>query len=348
MSEFVYKKIKRYIMELMRENNYDPEFKLPSDNQLALKFNASRISVRKAFTELEEEGLIERLRGKGTFAKMQPKVSETDLPKIALILHSSETFFFNRIIMGADRFCNENGFTLVTMFSFNSPESETHCIEKALKMGVSGILLVPLATDNYSKQLLSLSLKKIPVVLIDHNLIGLGLPCVSSNHYEIMYTATNYLCKRGHTNIMLVSSNGKISSLFDRMTGYEDAMQHFNNSYSKHIFVPDYDHPKNLNIEYTDYLRKNRITAAVTPSGDMALRLAYNMQLAGKHIGKDYDMVVIDEESYYLQSLLNHKIPTVIQDGEAIGYSAGEQLYKSIQTGTISPHPIYIPFRFDY
>jgi len=42
---------------------------LPSENKLAATFSVSRMTARKALTELETEGMVERIRGKGTFVK---------------------------------------------------------------------------------------------------------------------------------------------------------------------------------------------------------------------------------------------------------------------------------------
>ena len=42
---------------------------LPSENQLAATFGVSRMTARKALVELEAEGLVERIRGKGTYVK---------------------------------------------------------------------------------------------------------------------------------------------------------------------------------------------------------------------------------------------------------------------------------------
>jgi GntR family transcriptional regulator len=42
---------------------------LPSENQLAAMFGVSRMTARKALVELEAEGLVARIRGKGTYVK---------------------------------------------------------------------------------------------------------------------------------------------------------------------------------------------------------------------------------------------------------------------------------------
>lgn len=44
---------------------------LPSENKLAEKFKVSRTTARKVLSELESEGFIERLQGKGTFIRKQ-------------------------------------------------------------------------------------------------------------------------------------------------------------------------------------------------------------------------------------------------------------------------------------
>ena len=46
-----------------------PGTRLPSENALALKFNMARMTVTRAFNQLEQEGLIERRKGCGSFVK---------------------------------------------------------------------------------------------------------------------------------------------------------------------------------------------------------------------------------------------------------------------------------------
>ena len=65
--EPLYMSMRKYLLELIENNKHTPDFKLPSENQLALKFNASRITAKNAILSLEKDGLIYRKQGKGTF-----------------------------------------------------------------------------------------------------------------------------------------------------------------------------------------------------------------------------------------------------------------------------------------
>lgn len=49
----------------------------PSERELCELFGASRVTMRKAIAELESEGIIYRVRGKGTFVKNQNKLTQT-------------------------------------------------------------------------------------------------------------------------------------------------------------------------------------------------------------------------------------------------------------------------------
>jgi GntR family transcriptional regulator len=59
--------IKQQLIQGMRAKRFTHT--LPSENQLAAAFGVSRMTARKALVELETEGLVERIRGKGTYVK---------------------------------------------------------------------------------------------------------------------------------------------------------------------------------------------------------------------------------------------------------------------------------------
>ncbi|WP_413375907.1 GntR family transcriptional regulator [Alkalihalobacillus sp. 1P02AB] len=69
----LYEEIKAGIREMIKKNNLKSGHKLPNESELCEFFNVSRITIRRAIKELINEGIIEVIRGKGTFVKASKK-----------------------------------------------------------------------------------------------------------------------------------------------------------------------------------------------------------------------------------------------------------------------------------
>jgi DNA-binding GntR family transcriptional regulator len=61
--------IKEYIIENIKSKNLNPGDKILSENKLAAKFKVSRVTANMAIRELATQGIVERIRGKGTYVK---------------------------------------------------------------------------------------------------------------------------------------------------------------------------------------------------------------------------------------------------------------------------------------
>jgi GntR family transcriptional regulator len=63
----------RRVYTILRDNLLSGEFapgaKLPSHTQLAVQFGVATLTVRHVLVHLEEEGLVSREHGRGTFAR---------------------------------------------------------------------------------------------------------------------------------------------------------------------------------------------------------------------------------------------------------------------------------------
>ena len=74
----LYYQLMDIIIEMIERENLKENDKLPSERELCKEYNVSRSTVRQAIQELEKEGYIYRMHGKGTF------VSPKNLNKIYL------------------------------------------------------------------------------------------------------------------------------------------------------------------------------------------------------------------------------------------------------------------------
>ncbi|MCS2169048.1 GntR family transcriptional regulator [Scandinavium sp. TWS1a] len=62
-----YIEIKNSIKEAIQQQHYLPGSKIPSERELATRYNVTRVTLQKAMHVLEQEGFIERIHGKGMF-----------------------------------------------------------------------------------------------------------------------------------------------------------------------------------------------------------------------------------------------------------------------------------------
>lgn len=61
--------IQEFIIEKINSGEYKIGKRIPSEDKLSKMFNVSRITSNKAVSDLEIMGIVERIRGKGTFVK---------------------------------------------------------------------------------------------------------------------------------------------------------------------------------------------------------------------------------------------------------------------------------------
>lgn len=70
-----YHQLKQLLLAEIRTQALLPGDRVPGDHKLCAAYGVSRTVVRQALAELESEGVIERVKGKGTFVA-QPKTAE--------------------------------------------------------------------------------------------------------------------------------------------------------------------------------------------------------------------------------------------------------------------------------
>ena len=63
--------IKNHVLQKIHKGQWQPGDAVPSENQLAEKFAVSRMTARRALSELTENGVIERIQGAGSFVAEQ-------------------------------------------------------------------------------------------------------------------------------------------------------------------------------------------------------------------------------------------------------------------------------------
>lgn len=72
----MYDQLRQLILNSIERDGLQPGDPLPGEHRLCERYSISRTVVRQALAQLEHEGLIERVKGKGTFVS-RPRTSES-------------------------------------------------------------------------------------------------------------------------------------------------------------------------------------------------------------------------------------------------------------------------------
>src|SRR5699024_5363780 len=67
----LYIQLKRLIREQIIEGKIEEMEFLPSEKQLMQKYSITRTTIRKAISELKQEGLVQQIQGKGVYVKVK-------------------------------------------------------------------------------------------------------------------------------------------------------------------------------------------------------------------------------------------------------------------------------------
>ncbi len=346
MSNFLYKQIKDYLLQLIADNKQTPHYKLPSENQIAMKFNTSRITAKRALTELQEEGYIYRYQGKGSYINTEKEAGkpESFTNFICMLLPNIGSNFIANIVSGARNVLRQNGYHLLLM---SEPEDELiqdNLVSSLVEMNVKGIIVFPNNSARYNKDLLLLAFNKYPVVFVDRTLHNIDVSSVSSDHLEMSKKAVQHLIDRGCRDIGLITVPAEYgSSSARRISGYERA--HMENNLlikSSNILTVTKDMP-DLTDRICEYFRANPTLDGVLSYGDVIGIHVYSaISACGIRVPEDMKVVFFDNEYMNYQDILPFSSTCVAQQGSKIGETAANLILKYLKKHVVENEKIMI------
>lgn len=348
MDSTVYKKIEAYLMDLITQNANIPDYRLPSERMLSATFGASRKPVRKAYTNLIDKGYIFNIHGKGYFISnhVQQEVllpSERNNPRVSLITPSIQTQFSHDILSGASDFCSSHQVELSIQLSDNSAEREAYLMRSIPLSGVKGIILFPVDNDiSYHSELLKLSLRKYPLVLVDRILPNIHASFISSENHQAMVNAVDFLQQKQFKNLVYITPPSTVASTIDtRMNGFTHGLlRSYKMATPKNLLIID-GSPSERKNTIVKYFQEHPDTEIVIVTGSQRFPVLMAAQELGIRIPQDMKLMLFDDELTPTER--NTLKPYILQqDGYRIGYLAAEALYNQIY-GDLRPMVKQLP-----
>lgn len=346
MSKYLYEEIKDYLIGLIRNNKNVPHYKLPSENQLAMKFSTTRITAKRALTELQDAGYIYRIHGKGSF--IQPDAVEKEELKtndfICMLLPNIESRFIANLVGGARRLLKEYGYHLIILSEKEEELNSCQLIKRIVDLGVKGIIVFPNSRARYNKDLLLLALNKFPVVFVDRTLRDFDVSSVTSDHINIARKGVQLLFDRGCKNVGFITMPSEYSSsIARRISGYEKA--HVDNErriLSRNLLYVTKQETGQVD-HILNYFRQNpKLDGLLSYGGEIGFNVYRAIQKAGIQVPDDLKVIFFDDEYAEFCDILPFSPTCICQRSTEIGTRAAELMINYIAKKTVTIDKILV------
>jgi GntR family transcriptional regulator, arabinose operon transcriptional repressor len=202
---------------------YKPGDRLPSSEAAATTYGVSRLTTHKAIEELQRKGLVERNGRAGTVVK---DLTRKNTRRIAFVVDQIDfeySFPQPRLLAGIHQGL-ETDYDLVICDAKADADREIELLRRMAKE-CDGILCWPMDNSAAGPVMNELMALGTHIVQIDRIAEGSKAPSVVVESTRSTREATNFLIKRGHKRIGLLTFNKpKVSTIVERCAAFESSL----------------------------------------------------------------------------------------------------------------------------
>ena len=328
------------VADILRKEIADGVFRdgqtLMTEEELRFRFDVSRQTIRQAIALLEEDGLVDRRRGSGTYVRHGPRRRQGTI-HVGVVTTYITDYIFPSIVSGIESVLNENGVVMNLSATYNDSRTERNILERMMDGQVDGLIVEGARTAKQPENedlFRRLAQRNIPVLFMNTYYPELvNVPHVVMDDYGGGRIAAREVLSRGYRKpggmFKVDDLQGK-----ERLKGFLDEMR------DEGVIIPD----ERLLLFGTE----QRMTWQNTPEGkafvDMLVRreadcvTCYNdvfasslmsiLQGRGMKMPEDMGFIGFDNAVYV--EMTNPKLTTLGHPKEAFGALVAEKLLRMI------------------
>lgn len=221
--KYIYSRVEEDLEKQIANGILSPKECILSEKKLSEHYNISRISTRRAITNLVKKELLYRIPGKGTFvSESLPKHSSGQI-SVSFVVPDVNDFFLAEVCRGIQMEAQKFGYNLIIQSSGGNIELENSNIKYLLNHDIRGAIIFPNWGLANFEAIFNLKKAGIPFVLVDRYFKDLDSDYVGVDNYKGAFEATEYLINMGHEKIIhIYGFSGSAND--ERLNGYKDAM----------------------------------------------------------------------------------------------------------------------------
>lgn len=175
---------------------------LDSEISYQKKYEASRFTVRNAISKLENEGYIQKSKGK-------PSIVINNVPRQKNILFLTQFmghYLFANLVYEIEKALKAKSYNIIISFSYSDKLREKQNLENLFPIA-DGIIIDPTQTCRYHNQFSDVysKLETKPSVTISAPLTDINIPSLITNDFDVMQRITKKIVKINKKSILLIA-----------------------------------------------------------------------------------------------------------------------------------------------
>ncbi|WNX84941.1 GntR family transcriptional regulator [Agathobaculum sp. NTUH-O15-33] len=328
----------------LREEIYSgalkPGMRLYSEPKLAQMYSLSRQTVRQAITMLQEEGLVTRSRGSGTYVTDHFRPSQAPSNKnIGIIMTYVDDYIFPSILNGINSYLSTQNYTINLHITANKRIDEERILRSVLESPPDGLIIEPTKSGlvNTNQRLYDKLIRQIPSVMVNCYYPTVSCPAVMPDNIEGMKLAVENLIAHGHTRIAGVFKQDDLQGHL-RFAGYANALQahelSVNDDWLMWYATEEFDSVFSGPGEQTILRILRECTAVVCYNDQLALLFIRFLRAHGLSVPKDVSIVSFDDS---MLSTVDVPLTSVVHPKQLVGQKAAQNLLQLIRDPTFKP-----------
>ena len=317
-----YQEIYQAIRDEIARGNYKPGEKLPTGAKLCARFQVARMTVGRAIDQLEQDGLIRRRQGSGTYVQRVDSLHGTkskltffapfverneELPHVEglIVRHLAELTGSDQVQLGFHGLGSHQGIT----------EERFHAAtEGLLESAPHGVLYYPAELPPEEMHINTMTVERLinagcKVVLIDRELdispYRSELTRIGYDNARGGVLLVNHLVESGCKRIAFVGAPSGSTSIQDRITGYWTGLLRNGLGVDPGLMFQ----PEEITREFCERLMESQPDAVICYADRICARVGQHFAGMGVQIGKDTKMAGFDDDP--IASLLPVPLTTI-------------------------------------
>lgn len=222
-----HERLRDHLVGEMLAGRLKPGQIIPSQRYFVEALGVAPMTVRQAMASLENEGLIRRVQGKGTFVDTDARRKlKRGLDILALIVPETREGFYPSLLHGFEDAASAIHHQTIICNTNESVERQGDIILQLLDKKVGGVALNPMGSPlTPAYQVRQLQEHGIPVVFCHRGVDGVTAPLLSIPFYDVGRRAGNALAEQGHRHVACFTGPPSCLTSRDYEAGLREALQ---------------------------------------------------------------------------------------------------------------------------